>query len=289
MRARLTVLVALAVLPLSSCAVQTVEAHRPSPPVYWVDSNAANVRVEIVVEGQTAVVFRDGNFRWIEGRRGERFAFRVTNHNDFPVGAILSADGQSLTSDGRADASHPAYVVDPRGQITIGVWREDLAGGRELVFTDVARSLAAVKGDRRNIGVLGVLVWRLEERRPQPPVPITRDDRGKVRPPGGVPEGVPGSAEAPDIQSGESADSSARREAPGIGVGAGNRVGDQAYLTDRYRRVRVLGTVSVYYDDRYGLERAGVDLNQYHHYDPPPIDRRRADPFPGGYRGVRIP
>jgi hypothetical protein len=281
MRARLIALVALGVLPLMSCAIQSVEAHRPSPPVHWVDSGAANVRVEIVVEGQPSVVYRDGNFRWIEGRRGERFAFRVTNHNRFPVGAILSADGQSLTADGRAEASHPAYVVEPQGQITIGLWREDLAGGRELVFTDVARSLAAVKGDRRNVGVLGVLVWRLEERRPQPPVPITRDDRGK-RAPGGVPEGVPGGAPDADAQSG------ARREAPGIGVGAGDRVRDQAYLTDRYRRVGVLATVSVYYDDRHGLERAGVDLNQYHH-DPTPIDRRRSNPFPGEYRGVRIP
>lgn len=293
MRSRMLALVALGVLPLSACAIQTVEAHRPSP-VSWVDSSPTNVRVEVVVEGASTVVYRDGNFRWIEGRRGERFAFRVTNHNRFPVGAILSADGQSLTADGPARDSHPAYVVEPQGQITIGLWREDLGGGRELVFTDVARSLAARKGDTRNVGVLGVLVWRLEEKRPVPPVPITRDERNKQRP--GTPEpGPTGGARddaspAPSASHGgrevERADRSARRDAPGIGVGAGDRVRDEAYLTDRYRRVRVLGTISVYYDDRYGLERAGVDLNQY--YDPVPIDRRRSDPFPD-YRGVRIP
>jgi hypothetical protein len=285
-------LVALGVLPLSACAIQTVEAHRPAP-VSWVDSSPANVRVEIVVEGTATVVYRDGNFRWIEGRRGERFAFRVTNHNRFPVGAILSADGQSLTADGPARESHPAYVIEPQGQITIGLWREDLGGGRELVFTDVARSLAARKGDTRNVGVLGVLVWRLEEKRPVPPVPITRDDRSK-RPYGSEPEGIPGGAPSdatavpPATHGGREVEreKSDRRDAPGIGVGAGDRVRDEAYLTDRYRRVGVLGTISVYYDDRYGLERAGVDLNQY--YDPIPIDRRRSDPFPD-YRGVRIP
>jgi hypothetical protein len=74
----------------------------------------------------------------------------------------------------------------------------------------------------------------------------------------------------------------------GIGVGAGDRVDDQAYLTDRYRRVRVLDTTSIYYDDRRGLERAGVDVDQYDLPYPP--DRRRSDPFPdGGYRGVRVP
>ena len=293
MRPRLIALVALCALPLSACAVQTVEAHRPAP-VSWIDSGAANVRVEIVVEGAATVVYRDGHYRWIEGRRGERFAFRVTNLNRFPVGAILSADGHSLTADGRAHDSHPAYVIEPQGQITIGLWREDLGGGRELVFTDVARSLAARKGDTRNTGVLGVLVWQLEERHPQPPVPITRDDRPAPHPhpksgvPGGVPEGVPGGEAPPEIQSGEHgrAGDSSRRDAPGIGVGAGGHVHDRAYLTDRYRRVRVLGTISVYYDDRDGLLRAGVDLNQY--YDPTPIDRRRSDPFPG-YQGVRIP
>ena len=286
MRSRILALVALAVLPLSACAIQTVEAHRPAP-VSWVDSSPANVRVEIVVEGASTVVYRDGGFRWIEGRRGDRFAFRVTNHNRFPVGAILSADGQSLTADGPARDSHPAYVIEPHGQITIGLWREDLGGGRELVFTDVARSLAARKGDTRNVGVLGVLVWRLEEKRPQTPAPITRDDRSNR--PYGAESGAPADAAPPAASHGGrqiERDKSARPDAPGIGVGAGDRVRDEAYLTDRYRRVRVLGTISVYYDDRYGLERAGVDLNQY--YDPIPVDRRRSDPFPE-YRGVRIP
>jgi hypothetical protein len=73
-------------------------------------------------------------------------------------------------------------------------------------------------------------------------------------------------------------------------------VTDRAYLTDRYHRVRVVDSVSIYYDDRAGLIRAGVDLNQY---GPPypdsypysePRDRRDSEPFPeGDYRGVRIP
>jgi hypothetical protein len=242
----------------------SVEARRPAP-LFFVDAPSANVRVEIVVEGAPAAVYPDGAYRWVEGRRGERFAFRVTNRNGFPVGVVLSADGQSLTADGPASASHPAYVIGPGDSETVSVWREDLRGGRELVFTDVERSLAALKGDRRNIGVLGVLVWRLEDRTrpPGPPVPITRDKEGR--------ETAPGAGD---------------RAASGVGVGAGGRVEDGAYLTDRYRRVRVLGTVSVYYDDRDGLRRAGVDLDRY--ADPVPIDRRRSDPFPE-YRGVRIP
>lgn len=267
MRTRLLALVAMGVLPaIAYVAGSSVDAHRPAP-IYAVDSDPTNIRVEILVGGSPTVVYRDGGYRWIEGRRGERFAFRVTNQNRFPVGVILSADGQSLTADGRASASHPAYVIGPGQSETVSVWREDLRGGRELVFTDVERSLAALKGDRRNIGVLGVLVWRLEDKARPVPIQPREDEK---------PNAARGEANrAPDDRS-------------GIGVGAGNRVDDQAYLTDRYRRVRVLGTVSVYYDDRYGLERAGVDLNQYS--GPHPVDRRRADPFPdGGYQGVRIP
>src|SRR6185369_17241388 len=111
---------------------------------------------------------------------------------------------------------------------------QDLNGGRELVFTDVDRSLAARKGDRRNIGVLGVLVWQLADRTPpiSPPVPIDREGR---------PDAPKSGAER-------------RSDESGIGVGAGNRRDDHAYLTDRYRRVSMLGEIAIYYDDRTGLE-----------------------------------
>ncbi|HMW02633.1 MAG TPA: hypothetical protein PKE58_21020, partial [Acidobacteriota bacterium] len=66
--------------------------------------------------------------------------------------------------------------------------------------------------------------------------------------------------------------------------GAGQYQSDQAALTDRYRRIRILGTISIYYDDYDGLIRAGVPVQQ-----PYPLDRRRSNPFPGEYKGVRIP
>ncbi|MBX7219468.1 MAG: hypothetical protein K1Y36_05950 [Blastocatellia bacterium] len=233
------------------------------------------VQVTIFVEGSPAPVYPDGPYRWIEGRRGQRFAFHITNPNAFPVGVIPSADGHSLTADGRASASHPAYVVQPYETITVSLWREDLQGGRELVFTSIDQSLAARKGDRRNIGVLGVLVWQLEDRYQQRPVPLQKDRESAENR-----KTQPGTA-------GKSADSSIYQDNGGIGVGAGNRVGDSAYLTDQYRRVRVLGTVSLYYDDRPGLIRAGVLLDPYEYRQP--RDRRRANPFPGEYKGVRIP
>ena len=239
-------------------------------------SPRSNVQVEIVAGGGPLVVYRDGPYRWVEGRRGERFSFRITNRNGFPVGVIPSADGQSLTADGRAQAGNPAYVVEPYGSLTVGVWREDLGGGRELVFTDVESSLAARKGDRRNVGVLGVLVWQLEER--VRPLPRPEIDQNRRDAPSSKSADARGRAPSGEIQGGA--------PAPGIGVGAGDRRSDPAYLTDRYRRVRVLDTVAIYYDDRAGLARAGVDLGQYGRY---PDDRRRSDPFPGEYRGVRIP
>jgi hypothetical protein len=242
-------------------------------------SGRANVLVEIVVEGRPAVLYRDGRYRWVEGRRGERFAFRVTNRNGFPVGVILSADGQSLTADGPASSSHPAYVIDAYDTLTVSVWREDLRGGRELVFTTVDNSLAARKGDRRNIGVLGVLVWQLADREPPRPVPLEHGGRNQR-------EGDAARKSAPSGQE-PRASAEIRPDDGGIGVGAGNRVSDPAYMTSRYRRVRVLDEVAVYYDDRRGLERAGVDLDQYRDRNG---DRRGSDPFPnGGYRGVRIP
>lgn len=264
MRIRMALLLALSMLPATGCVSSLADVRR-QPPMRCIEPEQTNVRVEIVIEGSPATVYPDGRFQWIEGRRGERFAFRLTNNNGFPVGVVLSADGQSLTADGRATPKHPAYVIGPYETETISVWREDLRGGRELVFTSVDRSLAARKGDTRNIGVLGVLVWQLEDKlRIQPPVPMSREDD----------------------RSGAKAGRDEAAAAPGIGVGTGDRVDSQAYLTDRFRRVRVLGTVSIYYDDRAGLLRAGVDIDRYP--EPVPIDRRRSEPFPD-YQGVRIP
>lgn len=257
---------------------QPPKRGRRQPPIRSVESSSANVSVEILTDGDPAICYRDGGYYWIEGRRGQRFSYRVTNRNSFPVGIILSADGQSLTADGPAKSSHPAYVLDPYSSETISVWREDLRGGRELVFTDVDRSLAALKGDRRNVGVLGVLVWQLEDKTPPRPVPITpRDGERKS-----------GRAAEPSANAPQSSRDKAGEAEDGIGVGAGNRVEDRAYMTDRFRRVRVLGSISIYYDDRAGLQRAGIDLNQYDYPYPP--DRRRSDPFPDDdYQGVRIP
>lgn len=264
MRIRMALLLMLATLPLAGCVSGYADVKR-QPPLRCIEPESTNVRVEIVIEGQPATVYPDGRYQWIEGRRGERFAFRLTNNNGFPVGVVLSADGQSLTADGRATPRHPAYVIGPYETETISVWREDLRGGRELVFTSVDRSLAARKGDTRNIGVLGVLVWQLEDKvRIQPPVPMTREED----------------------RSGAKAGRDDAAAAPGIGVGTGDRVDDQAYLTDRFRRVRIMGTHSIYYDDRAGLLRAGINVDRYP--EPVPIDRRRSEPFPD-YQGVRIP
>ncbi len=248
------------------------QAHSLPVPANNVHAFNSSVDVVILVDGTPVPFLLDGPYRWIEGKVGERFSFRMYNPHPFPVGVIPSADGQSLTADGRAAADHPAYVIRPYETLTVGLWREDLNGGRTLVFSPVNRSLAAMKGDRRNIGVLGVLVWQLEDRTAARPVPINPGATG----------GQSKDARIPPASSKDSANS---RAGEGLGVGYGGRVDDRAYLTDRYRRVRVLGTVAIYYDDCEGLARAGVLPGCTH----PLMDRRHATPFPGTYRGVRIP
>lgn len=252
-----------------SLGIASLEVSAQQPPSRCeVLTPRTNVSVQIVSNGYPKPVYYDGSYRWIEGRPGERFVFQITNHNGFAVGVIPSADGHSLTSDGRASASHPAYLIEPYGTITVSIWRETLAGGRELFFTSVDNSLAARKGDRRNIGVLGVLVWQLEDRA-QIIVPNRKDGRGEEKSKAGAPA---------------AGDSDQIYNSQGIGVGAGQYQSDQAALTDRYRRIRILGTISIYYDDYDGLIRAGVPVQQ-----PYPLDRRRSNPFPGEYKGVRIP
>lgn len=255
----------------------------PQPLPEW-----RSVDVDILVEGTRARFLSDGRYRWVEGRAGQRFAFRIYNRNSFPVGVIPSADGQSLTADGRAGEHHPAYVIQPYSSETIRIWRQDLRGGRELVFSRVDRSVAARKGDTRNIGVLGVLVWQLEDRYP-PTSPVPLDP------------GVTRRRDEDAAATSERSKSSTRPAAPappgraylqpepGLGTGAGERRNDGAILTRRYRRVRVLDRIAIFYDDREGLRRAGVPLD--YEWEQYPRDRRASDPFPAddNYRGVRLP
>jgi hypothetical protein len=120
---------------------------------------------------------------WIAGVPGHRYAVRLTNHTGERMLVVLSVDGVNAVSGQTADPSQGGYVLDPWESAEIAGWRKSLDDVAQFVFTDLPDSYAARTGRPRNVGVIGIAVFR--EARPiayEPPAPPPwlEDSRGNA-------------------------------------------------------------------------------------------------------------
>jgi hypothetical protein len=247
--------------------------------------------VRVLVDGSPLREYVHKGRRYVMGREGHRYAIRVTNRTAARIEVVVTVDGLDVV-DGRAGdyATKRGYVLDPWQSHDIEGFRLDLGRVATFRFAPVHRSYAAQTGDDRNVGVIGVAVFR--ESRP------VRIPRPRPHVAGGY---LDGSEEAePSAErfardretSSKSMDSSkagasgrgglhAPQYRPGLGTGFGeardSRVGRTTFR--RANPNRPDGVAILHYDDRAGLIAAGVPL---HRPGPREVRRRQqADPFPG--------
>jgi len=101
---------------------------------------------------------------WVAGQPGHRYAVRLTTTTGARVLVVLSVDGVNAVSGETADPRQGGYVLDPWESTEITGWRKSLDEVAQFVFTDASDSYAARTGRPRNVGVIGVAVFR--EQRP---------------------------------------------------------------------------------------------------------------------------
>jgi len=144
-------LAAALALPLAACA------HSP-PPI--VSSHLATVEVFDRQDNILLPVYLGGGERWIVGTPGHEYTIRIRNHTGQRILAVPSVDGVNAITGETASPEQSGYVLDPYGSVEIAGWRKSLSNTAAFYFTNVADSYAGRTGRPRDVGVIGLAVFR---------------------------------------------------------------------------------------------------------------------------------
>ena len=180
------------VAALLACTTPARTAAQPLVP-----SRAGPYAVDLLDErGAPLRAFEQRGRTYALGALGQRYRVRVRNGAPWRAEVVVSVDGRDVLDGRPASMERRGYVVEPHGEVTIDGYRLGLESVATFRFATVPRSYAALKGDARDVGVIGVAVFR--ERAPQPiarppyPYPSYRPSdpgargRGAARPVGGA-------------------------------------------------------------------------------------------------------
>jgi hypothetical protein len=222
-------------------------------------------RLELVDDGgRTLPTYLHEGRTYVLGTAGVRYRLRVRNDSGRRAEVVVSVDGRDVVDGGPSSLDKHGYVVDAHGEVVIDGYRLSEDAVAAFRFGTVSRSYAALEGDARDVGVIGVAVF---PERPERPVPL-RHSPARER-----------SASAESMQ-GAPAPASPEARRPGLGTTFGEEHEShvrRVAFTRQSTRPAVL--LSLRYDDRPGLLAAGVDLDGGRCVSPDQRLRRDADPF----------
>lgn len=94
------------------------------------------------------------------GEPGSRYTIGVENHSAQRLEIVASVDGLDVIDGGEADFTKRGYVVDPYTSFAIDGWRTSDDTVAAFRFSDMDDSYAGRTGKPRNVGVIGVAVFR---------------------------------------------------------------------------------------------------------------------------------
>ena len=94
------------------------------------------------------------------GEPGARYTIGVENHSGQRFEVVASVDGLDVIDGGEADFSKRGYVVDPYTSFAIDGWRTSDDTVAAFRFSDMDDSYAGRTGKPRNVGVIGVALFR---------------------------------------------------------------------------------------------------------------------------------
>ena len=213
---------------------------------------------------------------WIAGRPGARYAVQMRNATGGRVLGVVSVDGVNVLSGDTAAWDQAGYVLSPWQNAEVTGWRKSDAEVAAFHFTALPKSYAARTGRPRDVGVIGVAVFR--EKPLSPPPPVYRPAPRREAPAAGESadalerEGAAKSAEAP--MDAVRSSRAAPQAAPRLGTGHGERESSPVTHTRFERRAgQPDEVITLRYDSRDNLLALGVIPR-------PPSGPRRLDAFP---------
>ncbi len=109
---------------------------------------------------------RAGGRDFVVGRDGEYYSIRLRNHGSERLEVVASVDGLDVLDGTIASTEKRGYLLPSFGSLEIDGFRRSTTTVAGFRFGSVAQSYAERKGLGRNVGVIGIAVFR--ERIPEP-------------------------------------------------------------------------------------------------------------------------
>jgi len=273
-------------------------AASASAAAQWPQASLTAIEVYDRQDGTTLPVYEKAGRRYIVGTPGHEYTLRVRNLTGDRILAVTSVDGVNVVTGETASPDQSGYVIDAYGSVEINGWRKSLERTAAFYCTDLGDSYAARTGRPRNVGVIGVAVFRERPRivyaprrdriaEPQnAPAEAAKDAEGKLEQAAPSPLLSPPSQPMREEMRDQLADSRAGAKAQAGPLGTGHGRSETSYAT-RVTFIRATTSpaqmLSLQYDRRETLAAQGIIPSERHYA------RRTPEPFPGGLRFVPDP
>lgn len=281
-------------LPLAAALLAVLSTLTPAPAVARPEEPASSSgpwSFRLVDErGRSLPTFEHRGRTYVLGEKGQRYLLRVRNGSSGRIEVVASVDGRDVVDGRPASLDKRGYLVEPWGELTIDGFRLGEGSVAAFRFSSVARSYASRMGDARDVGVIGVAIFPERERpRPSPPIRPYRLEDGwepEARAGDAAPSAEAESAPpaAPEAR-GKASAGVARREArPGLGTEFGEEHASPVeHVAFERASASPAAVLTLRYDDRAGLARAGVDVDRWLARRDDRGLRESAQPFRGSY------
>ncbi len=259
---------------LLAAATATVLAMAIAPQAVSRADSLASVDIYDRSADVALPVHRHRGRQYVAGQPGNEYAIRIRNCTDRRLLAVVSVDGVNAVSGESASPDQSGYVLEPGGYVNIQGWRKDLNRTAAFYFSDPSDSYAARTGRPKDLGVIGVALFR--ERDFEPPALLSRERRAAAPAPS---ERAQADAAGDSKARGETSSSeyAATARLPSLGTGHGR--GEYSPVEQvAFQRASTQPDelIAIRYERRETLVAMGVL--------PEPRNRRwprQPDPFPG--------
>jgi hypothetical protein len=157
------------------------------------------VSVQIIdSSGSPLAGLTQGTRSYVVGHNGDRYSIRVMNHSNERYEIVATVDGLDVIDGRPGSYGKRGYLIDAYGTLDIDGFRRSSDAVAAFRFGSVRDSYAARTGSDRNVGVIGIAIFRernwVDERRyeennrrdnadpfpnrysaPPPPIPMIRN------------------------------------------------------------------------------------------------------------------
>ena len=132
--------------------------------------------------GQRLTVYQHQGEYWVAGRPGASYSVDISNRTGKRILAVISVDGVNALNGQTASATpDDGYVLNPWQSWAITGWRKSDSQVAAFYFSESDASYASRTGRPRDVGVIGVALFREQPPVPQPAPTITPEPYSQRR------------------------------------------------------------------------------------------------------------